>query len=267
MKYYVGEPGKHPLLGLFRSTDLGEDIWYDKGDEFVIPSGEDDGKYDVFAIRDGKVVGSRLDTKSFKLNNRTFKGLKLFGLFRKHAKLTIIAIYKPSSFPKGEKLTYGITARSLFDKNINGDQVTLSCYFAIWPDSISAQSILKAKMNNYFNKVYVPVYKDSQKVAEFIERYACNTVAPRLLAGEFNDLVKKNLLPTVPVPAYVSIDRDDPRSMEFAKRLAETVSRELSFTGIHYIIKVLPEGCKPHGLDGNNKVFIATGRSLNSQYL
>lgn len=267
MKYYVGEPGKHPLLGLFRSTDLGEDIWYDKGDEFVIPSGEDDGKYDVFAIRDGKVVGSRLDTKSFKLNNHTFKGLKLFGLFRKHAKLTIMAVYRPDSFSKSERLTYGIPPRHCFEKDINGVKVTLSCYFAIWPDSISAQSILKAKANGFFNKTYVPIYKESQKVARFVETYTSNHVATRLLGGEFNDLVTKNLFPNIPDMAYVSIDRDDPRSMEFAEKLAEAVSRDLDATGVHYTIKVLPAGCMPAGLDGSKEVFVATGRSLNSQYL
>ena len=44
MKYYIEEQGKHPLVSLFRAKDLGEDIWYDKGDEFVIPGGKDDGK-------------------------------------------------------------------------------------------------------------------------------------------------------------------------------------------------------------------------------
>lgn len=266
MKYYIEEQGKHPLVSLFRAKDLGEDIWYDKGDEFVIPGGKDDGKYDVFAIRDGKIVGSRIDSKTFKLNNRAFKGLKLFGLFKKHAKLTLMAVYKPNSFSKDEMLTYGITANSFFEKDIKGDKVTLSCYFAIWPESISAQGLIDAKKVGNFGEAFLKLYKNSEKVARFIERHASNSIASALLAGEFNDLVKKNLLPNIPVPAFITIDSDDPRSMEFAKRLQTELENSLSVTGIKFTVKVLSEGHKPAGLDGGNKVFVATGRSLNSQY-
>lgn len=259
MKYNLSNENEHPVLGMFKSTSYG-DVTYSKGDEFILPNLEE-GSYDVYAIQNDKVIGKREKSGNFILDNKAF-GTKLFGLFKKETKLTILAIYRGDSFDKGEGLNYGAKS-SLSNKPIKGYDVTLSAYYVFWPLGWDINSLIKNSKANMFNEKFCSIFKNSEKFAKFLRNYT-DKAATRLLENEFFDLIKAQAISEI---SYVGLDEDDCSSATgFGKTLAKQIENDMAEAfGFKVKVSILPSGKAPYGLEENG-VLVSTGHCLNSQY-
>lgn len=259
MKYNLSNSNECPSLGLFKAASYG-DVSYSKGDEFILPCLEN-GSYDVYAIQNDKVIGKREKSGNFILDNKAF-GIKLFGLFKKEAKLTILAIYREDPFKKGEGLNYGALSCAC-NKPMKGYDVTLSAYYAFWPLGWDVSGIIKNSKANMFNDKFCSIFNNNEKFAKFLRNFTDKSAA-RLLENEFFDLVKEQAVSDI---SYVGLDDEDSsRQVEFRKTLGKKIESDMAETfGLKVKVLILGSGKAPYGLEGNN-VLVSTGHCLNSQY-